>query len=149
MGRLADLLGEIAAEAEEGPDGLLLSPDAWDRFRDEWNDEEIEDALGIVKETLLQSELVEAADSLSARLLDLLGDFGGEAEFEAAAAGKGFLSLEAIGQLARRVERLEDVLDGCRDGPSPDRAGFDALRARLADHGIEREMEAGDRDDDD
>ena len=48
MGRIVDLCGEIAAAAEEGPEGLVLAPDMWDRLRDEWNDEDIEDALGLV-----------------------------------------------------------------------------------------------------
>jgi hypothetical protein len=76
MGRIVDLCGEIAAEAEEGEGGLVLPPDAWDRLREEWTDEEIEDALNLVRENLLQSELVESADSLSARLLEVLGTLG-------------------------------------------------------------------------
>ena len=46
MGRIADLCGEVAAAAEEGRDGLVLSPEAWDRLRGEWSDADIEDALG-------------------------------------------------------------------------------------------------------
>ena len=76
MGRIVDLFGEVAAEADEGADGLVLSPEAWDRLRGDWKDEDIEDALGLVHESLLQSELVEAADSLTARLLEILGVYG-------------------------------------------------------------------------
>ena len=76
MGRIADLCGEVAAAAEEGPDGLVLPVEAWDRLRAEWSDEDIEDALAFVKDSLMQAELVEAADSLSARLVELLGSWG-------------------------------------------------------------------------
>src|SRR4051812_37450119 len=143
MGRIVDLLGEIAAAAEEGADGLVLPPEVWERLRADWDDEEIEDALGLVHDSLLQSELVESADSLSARLVEVLGAFGGEAAFKAATGGRGILSLEAIGQLTRRVARLEETLATYRDGAPPDRRGFDALQVRLADHGIEVEMEEG------
>ncbi len=145
MGRIVDLCGEVAAEAEEGEDGLVLSPDAWERLRDDWTDEEIEDALDLVRESLLQSELVESADSLSGRLVEVLGAFGEAAAFQRAEAGGAVLTVEVLGQLARRVARLEDVLEGFRDGPAPDRRGFDALQRKLADFGIEEEM-AGGRD---
>jgi hypothetical protein len=147
MGRIVDLCGEIAAESDEGPDGLVLSPEAWDRLRTDWSDEDIEDAMGLVKDSLLQGELVDAADSLSARLVDILGGFGGAAPFKEAAAGRALLSLEAIGQLARRVGRLEEVLESYREGKLPDRASFEALRRRLADHGIEAEMGRDDDED--
>jgi hypothetical protein len=147
MGRIVDLCGEIAAESEEGPDGLVLSPEAWDRLRTDWSDEDIEDAMGLVKDNLLQGELVDAADSLSARLVDILGVFGGAGPFKEAAAGRALLSLEAIGQLARRVGRLEEVLESYREGKPPDRASFEALRRRLADHGIEAEMGRDDDED--
>ena len=142
MGRIVDLCGEVAAEAEEGAEGLVLAPDAWDRLRDDWTDEEIEDALSLVRESLLQSELLESADSLSARLMEVLGAFGEAAAFQGAQAGHGAISIEVIGQLARRVARLEEVLEAFRDRPGPDRRGFDALQRRLADLGIEEEMEA-------
>jgi hypothetical protein len=140
MGRIVDLCGEIAAEAEEGEGGLVLPPDAWDRLREEWTDEEIEDALNLVRENLLQSELVESADSLSARLLEVLGTLGEAEAFQRAGAGGAAFSLDVIGQLARRVARLEEVLEAFRDGPGPDRRGFEALQRRLADYGIEEEM---------
>jgi len=143
MGRIVDLCGEIAAAAEEGPDGLIVPPDVWERLRADWDDEDIEDALGLVHDSLLQAELVESADTLSARLVEVLGRFGDEREFQKAAADNGSLSFEAIGQIARRVGRLEEILEAYREGAPPDRRGFDALQRRLADHGIEDEMEAG------
>ena len=145
MGRIVDLCAEIAAEAEEGPEGLVLSPEARDRFRVDWSDEDIEDAMGLVRDSLLQGELVDAADTLSARLLDLLGSFGGAESFEEAVEGRAFLPIETIGQLARRVDRLEEVLEVYRDGRPPDRTAFDALRRRLADQEIEADLR---RDDD-
>jgi hypothetical protein len=143
MGRIVDLFGEVAAEAEEGPEGLILSPDAWDRLREEWQDEDIEDALGLVHESLLQGELVESADSLSARLVEVLGGFGDDPAFQEASQGRGSLDLEVISQLVRRVARLEEVLELFRDGTPPQRRGFEALQARLADLGIEEEMGEG------
>ena len=141
MGRIADLCSEIVEMAEEGPEGLILSPDAWDRLRDEWTDEEIEDALGLVHDSQLLGDLVESADSLSARLLDLLGAFGEAAAFRRAEAGEARLPLETIGQLTRRVARLEEILEAYREGSPPDRRGFDALQRRLADVGIDSETE--------
>ena len=82
MGRIVDLCGEIAAAAEEGPEGLVLAPDMWDRLRDEWNDEDIEDALGLVRDSQMLAELVESADSLSARLVEVLGSYGDARSFK-------------------------------------------------------------------
>lgn len=141
MGRIVDLCGEIAAAADEGPDGLVLPVEAWDRLRGEWSDEEIEDALGLVRDSLLQSELVEAADSLSARLVELLGSWGEAREWTAAVAGRASVPLDVIGQLARRVDRVEEVLEAFRDDKGPDRRGFDELRRRLIDQGIEEQMQ--------
>lgn len=143
MGRIVELCGEVASEAEEGPEGLVLPTEAWERLRADWRDEDIEDALALVQDSLMQSELVESADSLSARMLDALGAFGEETAFRRAAAGQGVLDLETIGHLTRRVARLEEILETYRDGKPPDRRGFDALQRRLADHGIEEEMEGG------
>jgi len=140
MGRIADLCSEIAENAEEGPEGLTLSPDLWDLLRDDWEDEDIEDALNVVRETLLNGALVESADSLSARLLEVLGAFGAEAAFKQAEQGKARIPLEAIGQLARRVAHLEEILEAYREGSPPDRRGFDALQRRLALLGIEPDM---------
>ena len=142
MGRIVDLCSEIAENAEEGPEGLILSPDVWDRLRDDWEDEDIEDALSLVRDTLLQGALVESADSLSARLLEVLGAYGEAAAFRRAEAGEARMTLETIGQLTRRVARLEEILEAYREGSPPDRRGFDALQRRLADVGIESEMRA-------
>lgn len=142
MGRFVDLLAEIATEADEGLDGLTLSPEAWDRFRADWKDEDIEDALTLVRENLIHIELTEAADSLSARLVEVLGRFGSVAAYKEAAGGKARISLDAISQLARRVDRLEELLEPFREGAPPDRRGFDALQSHLANLGIETEMQA-------
>jgi hypothetical protein len=143
MGRIVDLCGEVAAAADEGPEGLVLPPDAWGRLREDWADEDIEDALGFVKDSLLQSELVEAADSLSARLVEVLGGWGGEAPFASAVAGRATIGIDVIRQLAHRLERLEEILEVYRDEDGPDRRGFDALQRRLIDQGIEHEMHPG------
>jgi len=143
MGRMVDLCGEVAAAADEGPDGLALSAEAWDRLRAEYSDEDIEDALAFVKDSLMQSELVEAADSLSARLVEVLGSWGDAKAWAAAVEGHASVPLDVIGQLARRVDRVEEILEPYRDDKGPDRKGFDELRRRLMDHGIETEMESG------
>jgi len=150
MGRIVDLCGEIAAAAEEGPEGLILPPEAWERLRDDWTEEDVEDALGLVHDSLLQGELVEATDSLSARLVEVLGEFGEAKAFATVAAADSGLTIETIGQLVRRVARVEEILEVYRDTRPPDRRGFDALARRLADHGIEAEMgEPEDEDEDD
>jgi hypothetical protein len=143
MGRIVDLCGEIAAEAEEGPEGLVLSVETWDRLRADWDDEDIDDAMSLVRDSLMQGELIEAADSLSSRLVEILGAFGEPARFQQAEAGQAGLSLDTIGHLARRVDRLEEILEVYREGQGPDRRGFDALRRQLADQGIETEMREG------
>jgi len=148
MGRMVDLCGEVAAAADEGPEGLVLSAEAWDKLRAEYSDEDIEDALAFVKDSLLQSELIEATDSLSARLVELLGSWGDPKAWAAAASGHASVPLDVIGQLARRVDRVEEILETYRDDRGPDRKGFDELRRRLMDHGIETEMEAGRAEDD-
>ena len=145
MGRILDLCGEVAAEIEEGPEGPALPPDSWERLGSDWTEEEIEDALSLVRESLFQSELVDAADSLSARLVDVLGAYGEADAFEVARRAGAPLTMDVIGQLARRIGRLEEILDVFRTDPPPDRRGFEALRRRLADLGIEDEMAEGQR----
>ncbi len=140
MGRIVDLCGEVAAAADEGPDGWVLPPEAWERLRNNWSDEEIEDALGLVNESLLKSELVEASDSLSARLLELLGTWGEARAWAAAVEGHASISIDVIRQLAHRLDHLEEILELCRDQKGPDRRGFDELQRRLMDQGIEDEM---------
>ncbi|MCG6927971.1 MAG: hypothetical protein LJF30_22025 [Acidobacteria bacterium] len=140
MGRMVDLCGEVAAVVEEGAEGLVLPVEAREELLADWPEEDIEDALGFVTDSYLQSELVDAADSLSARLVEVLGAYGEEKAFEAAAAGKATLGIDEVRQLAHRLDRLEEILDVYRDEGSPDRQGFEALRKRLLDQGIEDEM---------
>lgn len=140
MGRIVDLCGEVAAAAEEGSEGLVLPAEDWQRLREDWSEEDIEDALGLVHDSLLQGELVEATDSLSAHLVEALGQLGDEEAFKAVAASDSGLSIETIGQLVRRINRVEEILEVYRDTAGPDRGGFDALSRRLADYGIEAEM---------
>jgi hypothetical protein len=141
MGRIVDLCGEVAAAAEEGSEGLVLPPEAWDRFRQEWPEEDIEDALGFVNDSVVHSELVEASDSLSARLVELLGTWGEAKAWAAAVEGHAAISIDVIRQLAHRLEHLEEILELCRDPQKgPDRRGFDELQRRLMDQGIEEEM---------
>jgi hypothetical protein len=140
MGRIVDLCGEVAAAADEGPEGLILPLDAWDRLRDDWSDDDIEDALGLVTDSLLQSELVEAADSLSVRLVELLGTWGEAKAWAAAVEGHAAIPVSVIRQLAHRLDRLEEVLELYRDRRGPDRRGFEELQRRLMDQGIEEDM---------
>ena len=147
MGRIADLCGEVAAAADQGPDGLILPVEAWNRLRANWSDEDIEDAMAFVRDSLLQGELVEAADSLNARLFDVLGAFGEAPAFASALAGAAMIDLDTLSHVARRVARLEEVLEVFREGKLPDRRAFDAFQLRLADVGIEEEM-GGDDDGD-
>ena len=140
MGRIVDLCSEVAAVADEGPEGLVLPPDAWDRLRETWSDDDIEDALGFVKDSLLQSELVESADSLSARLVELLGAWGEGKAWRDAVEGRAVLTVDVIRQLAHRLDRLEEILELFRDQKGPDRRGFDRLQRHLMDQGIEDEM---------
>jgi hypothetical protein len=146
MGRIVDLCGEVAAAADEGGEGLVLSPEAWDRLREDWKDDEIEDALSFVRDSLLHGELVEAADSLSAELLTLLGTFGTATSFARLEAGEARFSVEMIARLARRMARLKEALEGFREGDKPDHRGFSALQTRLMDVGIEKEMWGPDDD---
>jgi hypothetical protein len=141
MGRIVDLCGEIAASAEEGPEGLVLGPEMWDRLREEWKDDEIEDALSLVRDSLMLGELVESADSLSARLVEVLGSYGDARSFKKLEEGEAVIGIDAVGQLARRVSRLEEILDAYRDGGSPDRTAFLGLQHRLAEYGIEDELD--------
>ena len=144
MGRIVDLCGEIAAAADEGPEGLVLPPEAWERLRRDWSDEDIEDALGFAKDSLLQSELVESADNVSAHLVELLGRWGDAKAWDEAVAQGATLPLEVVRQIAHRVDRLEEILELFRDEKGPDRRGFDRLQSRLMDQGIEDEMRSED-----
>lgn len=140
MGRIVDLFAEVAAAIEEGPEGLVLPTEDRERLKSDWPEDDIEDAIALVRDNLLQGELIDCADSLSSRLIELLGAFGEGDAFQKAEAGQAFVSLDVLGQLTRRVARLEEVLEVFRDGAPPDRSGFDALTQRLADAGIEADM---------
>ena len=141
MGRIVDLCGEIAAVADEGPEGLALPLDAWDRLRQHWSDDDIEDALGLVKDSLLQSELAESADNVSTHLVELLGRWGDAKGWKEVIAGRATLSVDVLRQIAHRLEGLEEILELHRDQKGPDRRGFDRLQRRLMDQGIEDEMQ--------
>ena len=141
MGRIADLCGEIAAAAEEGPEGWDLAPDMWDRLREEWTDDDIEDALGLVRDSLTLAEIVESADSLSTRLVEVLGSYGDARSFKKLEEGEAIIGIDVVGQLTRRVSRLEEFLQAYREGASPDRTAFLALQHRLAEYGIEDELD--------
>jgi hypothetical protein len=133
VGRFADLCGDVAAEADETPGGLVLPEDTLARlYALGWEDDDISDALEFVHASFVQNELLEAADSLSARLVEVLGAFGGDEAFRSALAGRARLPLEVLGQLTRRVAYLEEVLAPLRDGSPVDRVDFDRLVERLA-----------------
>ena len=140
MGRIVDLCTNVAASVDEGPEGFVLPLEARERFLADWTEEDIDDALNFVTESLMQSELVEAADSLSARLLEVLGEYGEEKAFAEAVDGKATIDIDVIRQLAHRLDRVEEILEVFRDQAPPDRQGFDVLQKRLLDHGIEDEM---------
>ena len=141
MGRIVDLCGDVAAAADEGPEGLVLSLEAWDKLRDDWSDDDIEDALGLVMDSFRQLELVEAADSLSTRLVEVLGTWGEAKAWAAAVEGHAAIPVAVIRQLAHRLDRLEEVLELFRDQKGPDRRGFDELQRHLMDQGIEEDMQ--------
>jgi hypothetical protein len=143
MGRIVDLFTEVAEHADEGPEGLTLPHETWSRLRAEWDEADIEDALILVRESLLHSDLVDTADSLSFRLIEALGALGSPGALEDAQAHGARFSLEVVSHLARRVDILEEVLQPLREGQPPDRSGFDALREHLANRGIEAEMREG------
>jgi len=94
----------------------------------------------------MQAELVDAADSLSGRLVELLGTWSEPAAWTKAVEGHASVPLDAIGQIARRVDRVEEVLEAFREHEGPERTGFDALRRRLIDHGIEEQMQSDEDD---
>jgi hypothetical protein len=141
MGRIVDLCGEIAATAEEGDEGLVIPPDVYNRLRDDWEEDDINDALGLVHDSLLQSELIDSAESLSRRLVDILGTFADPLTFKEAQGGEGRVGLEVLAQLVRRVQRMEEILEAYREDPGPERTSFDALHKRLRDAGIEDQMD--------
>lgn len=140
MGRIVDLCVAVAAAGDDGPEGLVLPPQTREQFLQEWDDEDIDDALSLANGFNRQSDLVEATDSLSARLVEVLGAYGEEKAFAEAVKGEATIDIAVIRQLAHRLDRLEEILDLFRDAAPPDRQGFEALRTRLLDQGIEEEM---------
>jgi hypothetical protein len=138
MGRFADLCAEIASEADEGLEGLVLPTETLARLRDAgWADEDLSDALEFVHMSFVLDELTAAADSLSARLIEVLGSFSDDEPFRRAVAGRAHLSIEVIGQLVRRVVHLEEVVAPLREGSPVERSAFDRLEKRLADQGLD------------
>ena len=65
MGRLIELITDVAASADEAGASLTLSPADFDRLRDDWGDDEIEDALALAQTAFHHEAVNEAADSLS------------------------------------------------------------------------------------
>ena len=141
MGRFADLCGEIASEADEGPDGLIVPSETLARLREAgWAEDDVSDALEFVHLTLIQNELVDAADSLSARLVEILGAYAEDEAFDSAVAGRARISIDVIDQLVRRVSTLERVIGPLRESTPVDHAALDRLERRLADRGLEGAM---------
>jgi hypothetical protein len=124
MGRLVDFYCEIAAEAEDGLEGLTLSPETRARLDTDWSDEDIDDTLQLVAENLRLDAIAEAADSLSAHLVELLGSFENPKEAR--------LSPQTLAHLVRRVDYLEELLAGYREGSPVERGPFDRLTQKLA-----------------
>jgi hypothetical protein len=140
MGRLVELITDVAAAAEEQGTSLVLSNSDFDRLRDDWGDDEIEDALALAQVAFHHEAVNEAADSLSARVIEILGAFADEEKFESSKEPGAPLPIETLAQLARSVSYLEEALALVRDAPAPDRTRFDTLLQRLANRGIEEEM---------
>ena len=140
MGRLLELITDVAAAADEQGTSLVLSAGDFDRLRDDWGDDEIEDALLLAQTAFHHEAVNEAADSLSARVIEILGTFADEKRFQGAGEDGAPLGHEALAQLARSVSYLEEALALVRDAPAPDRALFDKLLERLVNRGIEDEM---------
>ena len=140
MGRIVELITDVAASADEQGPNLTLPNVDFDRLRDDWGDDEIEDALALAQTAFHHEAVNEAADSLSARVIELLGQFADEERFASCAQPAAPLTHEALGQLARSVAYLEEALSLVRDAPPPDQTKFNKLRERLANLGIEAEM---------
>jgi hypothetical protein len=136
VGRFADLCAEVAAEADATDAGLLLPDETLARLREAgWTEEDIADALEFVHATFVQNELIEAADSLSGHLVDLLSELAEDARFSEAAAGQARLSLDSIRRLTRRVIHLEGILAPLRESTPVDLRRIVELERRLADEG--------------
>lgn len=148
MGRIIELITDVAAAADEQGSKLSLPMEAWDQLRDDWGDDEIGDALTLAQATFEQQAVSDAADAVSARVIDILSAFADEKEFQKVVNGESAISLTALSSLMRGVDYLEEMLDVVRDAPGPERKDFDRLKKRMADVGIETEMAAGKASDD-
>lgn len=146
MGRIANLLGAVAASAEEGAEGLDLPIGDRAVLLDDWAEDDIEDALGLVRDSLLLGELVESAGAVSERLLDTLSPLSKESAFSDAKRSGLTVAIGEIGHFARELERLEEILDVLGDGASRDRSALELLRRRLIDLDIENEMRGNGKD---
>ena len=135
-----DLITDVAASADEEGAKLSLPPGDFDRLRDDWGDDEIEDALALAQTAFHHEAVTEAADSLSARVLEILGTFADEKKFAKSMEPDAPVGAEALAQLARSVSYLEEALSLIRDSPPPDQTLFNQLLVRLANRGIEEEM---------
>ena len=140
MGRIVELITDVAAAAEEEGVKLSLPVGDFDRLRDDWGDDEIEDALALAQTAFHHEAVNEAADSLSARVIEVLGLFADEKRFAACSAPDALVPVETLAHLARSVNYLEEALSLVRDAPPPDNTLFKKLLERLANRGIEEEM---------
>jgi hypothetical protein len=140
MGRIVELITDVAASADEEGTKLSLPNGDFDRLRDDWGDDEIEDALALAQTAFHHEAVTEAADSLSARVIEVLGTFADEKRFASCSDPEAPLPTETLAHLARSVVYLEEALALLRDAPPPDRTRFDKLLERLANRGIEAEM---------
>ena len=140
MGRIVELITDVAASADEEGTKLNLPMADFDRLRDDWGDDEIEDALALAQTAFHHEAVNEAADSLSARVIEVLGLFADEKRFAACSDPDALLPVETLAHLARSVNYLEEALSLVRDAPPPDNTLFNKLLERLANRGIEAEM---------
>lgn len=140
MGRIVELITDVAASADEEGANLTLPMGDFDRLRDDWGDDEIEDALALAQTAFHHEAVNEAADSLCARVIEVLGTFADEKRFASCAEPGAPLPVESLANLARSVAYLEEALSLVRDAPPPDLALFNKLLERLANRGIEAEM---------
>lgn len=140
MGRIVELITDVAASADEEGASLTLPMADFDRLRDDWGDDEIEDALALAQTAFHHEAVNEAADSLSARVIEVLGLFADEKRFARCSEPDAPLHVETLAQLARSVAYLEEALSLVRDAPPPDHTLFNRLLERLANRGIEAEM---------
>jgi antitoxin component HigA of HigAB toxin-antitoxin module len=140
MGRIVELITDVAASADEEGVNLKLPMVDFDRLRDDWGDDEIEDALALAQTAFHHEAVNEAADSLCARVIEVLGTFADEKRFAGACEEGAPLPVDALAHLARSVAYLDEALNLVRDAPPPDLTRFNQLLERLANRGIETEM---------